>query len=130
MLGKVREGHHATLPRDCRDDGLGVRAVVERLRPVRDEGAQRRGRLGQPADQPALAARIAEFFRAQADYAAANDLLCKISNSMRAWRPDTRGIAIDWTAWGEIGATPVLSPGALPRPNVARSIPRCCRTFR
>ena len=52
MLGKVRDGHHATLPRDCRDDGLGVRAAVERLRPVRDEGAQRRGRLGQPDDGP------------------------------------------------------------------------------
>ena len=39
----------------------------------------------------------------QSDYSSANDLLCKISSSMRAWRPDTRGIAIDWTAWGQIG---------------------------
>ena len=39
----------------------------------------------------------------QSDYASANDLLCKISSSMRTWRPDTRGIAIDWTAWGQIG---------------------------
>ena len=39
----------------------------------------------------------------QSDYSSANDLLCKISSSMRSWRPDTRGIAIDWTAWGEIG---------------------------
>jgi hypothetical protein len=22
---------------------------------------------------------------------------------MRTWRPETRGIAIDWTAWGQIG---------------------------
>ena len=39
----------------------------------------------------------------QSDYSSANDLLCKISNSMRSWRPETRGIAIDWTAWGQIG---------------------------
>ncbi|MCB0234123.1 MAG: SDR family NAD(P)-dependent oxidoreductase, partial [Anaerolineae bacterium] len=39
----------------------------------------------------------------QSDYSSANDLLCKISSSMRSWRPETRGIAIDWTAWGEIG---------------------------
>jgi hypothetical protein len=39
----------------------------------------------------------------QSDYSAANDLLCKLTSSMRRWRPETRGIAIDWTAWGEIG---------------------------
>ena len=39
----------------------------------------------------------------QSDYSAANDLLCKLSSNMKRWRPDTRGIAIDWTAWGEIG---------------------------
>ena len=39
----------------------------------------------------------------QSDYSSANDLLCKISSSMRMWRPETRGIAIDWTAWGQIG---------------------------
>ncbi|MFZ2487487.1 MAG: SDR family NAD(P)-dependent oxidoreductase, partial [Anaerolineae bacterium] len=39
----------------------------------------------------------------QSDYSSANDLLCKISSSMRTWRPETRGIAIDWTAWGQIG---------------------------
>ncbi|MBO9394502.1 SDR family oxidoreductase, partial [Caldilinea sp.] len=39
----------------------------------------------------------------QTDYSAANDLLCKITSSMQTWRPDTRGIAIDWTAWGRIG---------------------------
>ncbi len=39
----------------------------------------------------------------QSDYSAANDLLCKITSSMRRWRPETRAIAIDWTAWGEIG---------------------------
>jgi len=39
----------------------------------------------------------------QTDYSAANDLLCKITSGMQTWRPDTRGIAIDWTAWGRIG---------------------------
>ena len=47
----------------------------------------------------------------QSDYSAANDLLCKISSSMRSWRPETRGIAIDWTAWGEIG---MASRGSVP----------------
>ncbi len=38
----------------------------------------------------------------QTDYSAANDLLCKsISNLRRSGQ--TRGIAIDWTAWAEIG---------------------------
>ncbi|MGZ4826690.1 MAG: SDR family NAD(P)-dependent oxidoreductase, partial [Terriglobales bacterium] len=39
----------------------------------------------------------------QTDYASANDLLCKITSSFRTTRPATRGIAIDWTAWGGIG---------------------------
>ena len=47
----------------------------------------------------------------QSDYSSANDLLCKISSSMREWRPETRGIAIDWTAWGEIG---MASRGSVP----------------
>jgi NAD(P)-dependent dehydrogenase (short-subunit alcohol dehydrogenase family)/acyl carrier protein len=47
----------------------------------------------------------------QSDYSSANDLLCKISSSMRAWRPETRAIAIDWTAWGQIG---MASRGSVP----------------
>ncbi|HTQ58065.1 MAG TPA: SDR family NAD(P)-dependent oxidoreductase [Bryobacteraceae bacterium] len=39
----------------------------------------------------------------QADYSSANDLLCKIASSYRVTRPETRAIAIDWTAWGGIG---------------------------
>jgi NAD(P)-dependent dehydrogenase (short-subunit alcohol dehydrogenase family) len=39
----------------------------------------------------------------QTDYSAANDLLCKIVSSFRTTRPATRGVAIDWTAWGGIG---------------------------
>jgi NAD(P)-dependent dehydrogenase (short-subunit alcohol dehydrogenase family) len=48
----------------------------------------------------------------QPDYSAANDLLCKISSSMRTWRPNTRGIAIDWTAWGGIG---MATRGSIPK---------------
>lgn len=48
----------------------------------------------------------------QADYSAANDLLCKITSSFRTTRPQTRGIAIDWTAWGGIG---MASRGSIPK---------------
>jgi NAD(P)-dependent dehydrogenase (short-subunit alcohol dehydrogenase family) len=43
----------------------------------------------------------------QTDYSAANDLLCKMSGAL----PDTRGIAIDWTAWADIG---MASRGSIP----------------
>lgn len=39
----------------------------------------------------------------QADYSSANDLLCKSISSFRSTRKETRGIALDWTAWGGIG---------------------------
>ncbi|MGL4651384.1 MAG: polyketide synthase dehydratase domain-containing protein, partial [Caldilineaceae bacterium] len=48
----------------------------------------------------------------QSDYSSANDLLCKYSSSMKTWRTDTRGIAIDWTAWGHIG---MASRGSVPQ---------------
>ena len=48
----------------------------------------------------------------QTDYASANDLLCKITSSFRTTRPATRGIAIDWTAWGGIG---MASRGSIPK---------------
>ncbi len=47
----------------------------------------------------------------QTDYSAANDLLCKLASNMRSTRPDTRGIAIDWTAWGDIG---MATRGSIP----------------
>ena len=47
----------------------------------------------------------------QTDYSAANDLLCKsISNLRRTGK--TRGIAIDWTAWAEIG---MATRGSIPK---------------
>lgn len=48
----------------------------------------------------------------QADYSAANDLLCKITSSFRTTRPATRGIVIDWTAWGGIG---MATRGSIPK---------------
>jgi len=48
----------------------------------------------------------------QTDYSSANDLLCKIISSFRNTRPATRGIAIDWTAWGGIG---MATRGSIPK---------------
>jgi len=48
----------------------------------------------------------------QCDYSAANDLLCKITSSFRSTRPQTRGIVIDWTAWGGIG---MATRGSIPK---------------
>ncbi|MCP4966259.1 MAG: SDR family NAD(P)-dependent oxidoreductase, partial [bacterium] len=45
----------------------------------------------------------------QSDYSAANDLLCKFASSMR--NGDTLGVAIDWTAWGDIG---MATRGSIP----------------
>ena len=47
----------------------------------------------------------------QVDYSAANDFLCKVTSNLRAIRPKTRGIAIDWTAWKSIG---MASRGSIP----------------
>ncbi len=48
----------------------------------------------------------------QTDYAAANDLLCKVTSSMRRTHPQTRAIALDWTAWGGIG---MATRGSIPK---------------
>jgi acyl carrier protein/NAD(P)-dependent dehydrogenase (short-subunit alcohol dehydrogenase family) len=48
----------------------------------------------------------------QADYSSANDLLCKIASSFRTTRPQTRGITIDWSAWGGIG---MATRGSIPK---------------
>ncbi len=39
----------------------------------------------------------------QTDYAAANDLLCKIASSLRNQYPGLKAVAIDWSAWGGVG---------------------------
>ncbi|MBW2734057.1 MAG: SDR family NAD(P)-dependent oxidoreductase, partial [Deltaproteobacteria bacterium] len=48
----------------------------------------------------------------QTDYSAANDLLCKTSSGLRAHRPETRAIVLDWTAWAGIG---MASRGSIPK---------------
>jgi len=48
----------------------------------------------------------------QTDYSSANDLLCKITSSFRTTRPATRGIVIDWTAWGGFG---MATRGSIPK---------------
>jgi len=47
----------------------------------------------------------------QTDYSAANDFLCKSISSFRNTRPEIRGIALDWTAWGGIG---MATRGSIP----------------
>jgi malonyl CoA-acyl carrier protein transacylase len=39
----------------------------------------------------------------QTDYAAANDLLCKVASAMRNQYPGLKAVAIDWSAWGGVG---------------------------
>ena len=48
----------------------------------------------------------------QTDYASANDLLCKITSSFRTTRPATRGIVLDWSAWGGVG---MATRGSIPK---------------
>jgi NAD(P)-dependent dehydrogenase (short-subunit alcohol dehydrogenase family) len=47
----------------------------------------------------------------QTDYSAANDLLCKCVSNFRSSRPETRGLALDWTAWSGIG---MAARGSIP----------------
>jgi acyl transferase domain-containing protein/NADP-dependent 3-hydroxy acid dehydrogenase YdfG len=47
----------------------------------------------------------------QTDYSAANDLQCKIMSNLRRSRPGVRALAIDWTAWGDIG---MATRGSIP----------------
>ncbi len=55
----------------------------------------------------------------QTDYSAANDLLCKSVSSFRTTRPGTRGVAIDWTAWADIG---MATRGSIPKVMAAAGI--------
>jgi hypothetical protein len=48
----------------------------------------------------------------QADYSAANDLLCKQISALRRTRPETLGLAVDWTGWGGIG---MATRGSIPK---------------
>jgi len=60
----------------------------------------------------------------QTDYAAANDLLCKVTSSFRTTRPETRAIALDWTAWGGLGmATRGSVPTVMARAGIEMLAP-------
>ena len=47
----------------------------------------------------------------QTDYAAANDLLCKMMSALRGQHPDIKAIALDWGAWADVG---MASRGFIP----------------
>jgi hypothetical protein len=66
--------------------------------------------LGATVAFSSIAARFGNA--GQADYSAANDLLCKAASSFRRTRPQTRAIAIDWTAWSGIG---MAARGSIPK---------------
>src|SRR5579885_2866653 len=86
-------------------DGEGARA--------RPGGAEARGDLAQQVVGRAVIRLPGRFGNAgQADYSAANDLLCKITSSFRTARPGTRALAIDWTAWAGIG---MATRGSVPQ---------------
>ncbi|MGV1005932.1 MAG: SDR family NAD(P)-dependent oxidoreductase [Candidatus Nanopelagicales bacterium] len=55
----------------------------------------------------------------QTDYAAGNDLLCKLVSAMRRTHPATRAYALDWTAWGGIG---MASRGSIPQIMAAAGV--------
>ncbi|MCG6920680.1 MAG: SDR family NAD(P)-dependent oxidoreductase [Acidobacteria bacterium] len=55
----------------------------------------------------------------QTDYSAANALLCSMSRALHRARPETRTIAIDWTAWGGIG---MATRGSIPTIMAAAGI--------
>ena len=55
----------------------------------------------------------------QTDYSAANDFLTKCVMSFAGSRPETRGLAIDWTAWGGIG---MATRGSIPTMMAAAGI--------
>jgi NAD(P)-dependent dehydrogenase (short-subunit alcohol dehydrogenase family) len=55
----------------------------------------------------------------QTDYSAANNLLCAMSSALRRTRPETKAVAIDWTAWGGIG---MATRGSIPQIMAAAGI--------
>jgi acyl transferase domain-containing protein len=55
----------------------------------------------------------------QADYSSGNDLLCKVTQTWTAAAAGRVGVALDWTAWGDIGmATRGNIPDAMKRAGI------------
>jgi acyl transferase domain-containing protein/acyl carrier protein/NAD(P)-dependent dehydrogenase (short-subunit alcohol dehydrogenase family) len=66
-----------------------------------------------PLDTAVVFSSVAGRFgnMGQTDYSAANDLLCKCVSNLRNNGSQTKGIAIDWTAWSGIG---MAARGSIP----------------
>ncbi|MBN1581389.1 MAG: SDR family NAD(P)-dependent oxidoreductase, partial [Anaerolineae bacterium] len=69
--------------------------------------------LHQPPQAVVVYSSIAGRFGnlAQTDYSAANDLMSKIVSSLNAAHPETKYVAIDWTAWAGVG---MATRGSIP----------------
>jgi acyl transferase domain-containing protein/NAD(P)-dependent dehydrogenase (short-subunit alcohol dehydrogenase family)/acyl carrier protein len=76
---------------------------------------------GMPLQALVLFSSVAGRFgnAGQTDYSAANDLLCKLASSLPNWRPETRAITIDWTAWSGAG---MATRGSIPKIMAAAGI--------
>ena len=114
-----RSDRRAAARRRARDQPQPARQGAPRVRP-RLRREERRlvqpvpRRPGLPIGAAVVFSSVAGRFgnQGQTDYSAANDLLCKITSSFRRTRPDTRGLALDWTAWGGIG---MATRGSIPK---------------
>ncbi len=75
--------------------------------------ALRKALAGQELKATAVFSSVAGRFgnQGQTDYSAANDLMCKAMSNLRNTTPGTRGLALDWTAWGGIG---MATRGSIP----------------
>ena len=73
-----------------------------------------RAARGMPIAASVVFSSVAGRFgnQGQTDYAAANDLLCKMTSHLRRSHPQTRALALDWTAWGGIG---MATRGSIPK---------------
>jgi len=76
---------------------------------------------GMPLGATVVFSSIAGRFgnQGQTDYSSANALLCSMSSALHRARPQTRAIAIDWTAWGGIG---MATRGSIPQIMAAAGI--------
>ncbi|HMA15144.1 MAG TPA: SDR family NAD(P)-dependent oxidoreductase, partial [Kiloniellaceae bacterium] len=80
-----------------------------------------RAAQGMPLGATVVFSSIAGRFgnAGQTDYSSANALLCSMSRALGRLRPETRAIAIDWTAWGGIG---MATRGSIPQIMAAAGI--------
>ena len=86
------------------------------LHALGDTAARRHG--GRSARSPAASATAARPTTARPTTCCA-----RASSSLRTTRPETRGVAIDWTAWGGIG---MATRGSIPT-MMERPASTCCR---